>query len=177
MAESFHSPSHFTYPLHHLIKGQTHGTGERDALVLMFPRGKDEKTAFGTSLEVLVAGLGEGIEAPGGEEDEREAGIEGGSHHGLFSFRDGWRDQDGTLLGKRKEIYHLGLNVCFGKTTGELHLHFDWMLKKELVANDGIGLACYSKTKADTEKVGMSTTNGKAAWVLMQVGLPAVKLA
>ena len=57
----------------------------------MWPRGKDEETAFGACFVVLVTGVGEVVEAPGSDEDEGLTGIEGGAHDGLLSFGDGGR--------------------------------------------------------------------------------------
>ena len=77
----------------------------------MFPWGKDEEAAFGTGLEVLVAWFGEGVKAPRGEEDEGEAGIEGGAHDSLLSFGNGRGNKHGTFPCFCQEEGNLLLNL------------------------------------------------------------------
>ena len=70
----------------HGIELQAHLAGQRNAVVMVFPRGEHEETAGGTRLVVLVAGLGERVETPRGYEDERQVLVHGASHHHLFSL-------------------------------------------------------------------------------------------
>ena len=70
----------------HGIEALAHLTSQGGALVLMFPRGEDEKPPLGAGLVVLVSWPGKTVEAPGAEEDEWQLGFECRSHHGLLSF-------------------------------------------------------------------------------------------
>lgn len=146
-------------------------------MVLVLPWGKDEEATFGTGLEVLMPRLGEGVEAPRGEEDEREASVESGTHDGLLAFGDGRGDKDGTLLCLFQEKGNLFLDLFVGEAAGALHLQFSGVVEQELVANGCIGLPCDVDAEADTKEVGVLTFDEEAERVSVEIVNPPLEFA
>ena len=144
-------------------------------MVLMFPRSENEKATFGTGIEVLMSRFGEGIEAPRGEEDEGEAGIECGAHDGLLAFGDGWRDEHCSLPCFGEEKSHLLCHLLIGEASRALHLQFLRIVEEKLIAYGSIGLSCNGKAEADTEKVGVFTFDGKAKRVGAEIVEPPLE--
>lgn len=90
----------------HGVERQAHGAGEGDALVVVLPRRQNEQPAPGTGFKVLVAWLGERVEAPWREENDGEPGIERCPHDGLLALGNGGRDEHcaGTRLLQEKSL-------------------------------------------------------------------------
>lgn len=70
----------------HGVELQAHLAGQRNAVVMVFPRCEHEETAGGTCLIILMPWLGESVETPRGYKDERQVLVHGASHHHLFSL-------------------------------------------------------------------------------------------
>ena len=141
----------------------------------MFPRSKNQKTTFGTGIEVLMSRFGEGIEAPRCEEDEGEVGIEGCAHDSLLSFGNGRGNKHGTFPCFGEEKSHLLCHLLIGEASGALHLQFLWIVEEKLVAYGSIGLSCNGKAEAYTEKVGVFTFDGKAKRVGAEIVEPPLE--
>ena len=146
-------------------------------MVLMFPRSENQEATFSTSVEILMSRLGESIKAPRGEENEREMGIESGTHDGLFAFRNGRRYENCPLPFFSQEESHFLLYLLVGQASRTLHLQFLRILQKEPIANGCVGLTRNIDAEADTEEVGMLMFDCETEGILMQIGDPPLEFS
>ena len=70
----------------HGVELQAHLAGQRNAVVMVLPRCENEEAAVGTRLIVLMSWLGERVEPPRGDEDERQPLVHGTAHHHLLTL-------------------------------------------------------------------------------------------
>lgn len=159
----------------HAVQRQAHLAGEGQALVFVRPRGEDEEAPFGTCLVELMPRTGELVEAPGGEEDERQPRIEHRPHHRLLSFGYGGRHEDGSASCSRQHPLDGLRHLLVGEAPRALHLHLLGVLQQEAVADGGVGLAADGQVEAHPEVLGMPSAHRQSPRVLVQVLKPAVQ--
>ena len=166
-------PLTFADFLCHRVQLQAHLPCQGNPLVLVRPRCKDEEKALGAGLEILMTGLGEGVEAPWSEEDKRQTRIEGRAHHSLLSFRYCRRDKDCPLPCPLKEGRSGGLYLLVSQSTRTLNLQLLRIREEKPVAYGGVSLGADGNAEAHTEEVRISPLEGQTTRVVTQIGKPA----
>lgn len=148
-----------------------------NVLVVVFPWGKDEQLAPGTSLHALATGLCQVGKAILLKVDEWEASFEGSAHHRFLARRYGGRHKHGSLCGGREEMVHPLLYLRFCQAARALHLQPDGALKQESVADGRELLTADDKATLHAEEVGVLAFHQQAARVVGEVAEPGVELA
>lgn len=138
----------------------------------MLPGSEEEETAFSTGIELLAARLGEGGEAILHKDDEGQMGIEGSAHDGLLAWRDGGRDDNGSLASCCHVASHLFLNLGLGAAARHANLQAARPDKQLEVAEGSKGIALPRDVEVWAQELRVGTLQEQATRVVGEVVLP-----